>query len=242
MKALLLAAGLGTRLRPLTEHTPKCLVEIGGRPLLDYWLHDLRVAGVEKFLINTHHLAQQVQAFVSEHPLRDNIQLVHEPDLLGTARTIWTNRHFLGGSTTLVAHADNFCVCDWTDFFRAHRNRPMGTVLTMMVFRTDSPRDCGIVELDEQGVVVAFHEKIANPPGNLANGAVYLIEPELIQASHLFGSTTSDLSNEILPELVGQMFTWQNQDLHIDIGSERQLTRARKSAAIGVKVRGNTPE
>src|SRR5690606_30111542 len=65
-KALILAAGLGTRLRPLTEQTPKCLVPIAGRPLLDYWVQALEKAGVTEALINTHHLAEQVDAYVEK--------------------------------------------------------------------------------------------------------------------------------------------------------------------------------
>ncbi len=65
MKAFLLAAGLGTRLRPITDTTPKCLVEIAGRPLLDIWLDALAKAGVHEVLVNTHHLAAQVDAHVA---------------------------------------------------------------------------------------------------------------------------------------------------------------------------------
>jgi mannose-1-phosphate guanylyltransferase len=65
MKAFLLAAGLGTRLRPITDTTPKCLVEIGDRPLLDIWLDALAKAGVDEVLVNTHHLAAQVETYVA---------------------------------------------------------------------------------------------------------------------------------------------------------------------------------
>jgi len=64
MRALLLAAGIGSRLLPITATTPKCLVMINGRPLLDYWLELLFGAGVERILINTHWLAEQVEAYV----------------------------------------------------------------------------------------------------------------------------------------------------------------------------------
>ena len=63
MKALLLAAGLGTRLRPLTDRTPKCLVPVLGKPLLEYWLDMLLGGGIAEVLVNTHHLAEQVEAY-----------------------------------------------------------------------------------------------------------------------------------------------------------------------------------
>ena len=61
MRAILLAAGLGTRLRPITDKIPKCLVPINGKPLIDYWLEQLTKAGIEKFLINTHYLHEKVE-------------------------------------------------------------------------------------------------------------------------------------------------------------------------------------
>ena len=84
MRALLLAAGLGTRLRPITDHVPKCLVPIHGKPLLGYWLDMLLPNGVERVLVNTHYLPQAVQAFVAESAWRDSIEMVHEDELLGT--------------------------------------------------------------------------------------------------------------------------------------------------------------
>ena len=94
MKAILLAAGLGTRLRPITDTTPKCLVPIGSKPLLQIWLERLSEAGIGPFLINTHYLADQVKTFVEESAFRKKITLVHENHLLGTAGTLIENLDF----------------------------------------------------------------------------------------------------------------------------------------------------
>src|SRR5258707_15359828 len=88
MRALLLAAGLGSRLRPITATTPKCMVMINGRPLLDYWLELLFGAGVERVLINTHWLAEQVDAHVKASRWTSRIDLIHEGKLLGTGGTV----------------------------------------------------------------------------------------------------------------------------------------------------------
>ena len=87
-RALLLAAGLGTRLRPLTNHVPKCLVPIKGKPLLGYWLDLLLRAGIERVLVNTHYLPDPVRRFCAESPWANRIDLVHEESLAGTAGTI----------------------------------------------------------------------------------------------------------------------------------------------------------
>ena len=76
MKAILLAAGLGTRLKPLTNTIPKCLVPISGRPLLSYWLEKLANLGINEILINVHYLAEQVENYISQSPYRDKITIV----------------------------------------------------------------------------------------------------------------------------------------------------------------------
>jgi len=227
MKALLLAAGFGTRLRPLTNHTPKCMVEIGGSPLLDMWIESLAAAGVERFLVNTHHLSDVVRRHLESHPLRHRITVVHEETLLGTGGTLRANHAFCNEGTTLVAHADNVCVCDWKAFFKAHARRPAGTEMTMMTFKTPSPQSCGIVELDDRGVVMAFHEKQAEPPGDTANAAVYLFEPSVMERLVSASPPIDDVSTGLLPQMLGRMNTWFNNGLLIDIGTPETLERAR---------------
>jgi mannose-1-phosphate guanylyltransferase len=94
MKALLLAAGLGTRLRPITEKIPKCLVPINGVPLLDIWLEKLSNIGIEEFLINTHYLHQDVENFISKNKYKKKIKTTFEEKLLGTAGTLIKNKDF----------------------------------------------------------------------------------------------------------------------------------------------------
>jgi mannose-1-phosphate guanylyltransferase len=216
MKAVLLAGGYGTRLRPLTDHTPKCLVPIRGVPLLELWLKRLTQAGVSEFLVNTHYLAPQVNAFIAASPYAPRVQLVHEEELLGTAGTLRANRAFWEQENALmVVHADNLCECDLAAFMQAHANRPAHCLMTMMTFDTDQPRSCGIVELDAEGVVVRFHEKQENPPGRLANGAVYIFSRELLESL----TTEDDLSTQVLPHLMGRIYTWKNTQLLQDIGT-----------------------
>ena len=226
MRALLLASGLGTRLRPLTATTPKCLVPIHGQALMAIWLQRLAQAGIGPFLVNTHYLSEQVDAFVEASPYRKDISLVHERDLLGTAGTLVANLKFFGGSDGLLIHADNYCLADFSAFLQSHRNRPPECVLTMMTFRTDAPSSCGIVELDTRGVVVGFHEKGANPPGNLANGAVYILSAELLQqlGSDLHGVT--DFSTEVLNRFIGKIYSYETAATFLDIGTPENYAKA----------------
>jgi mannose-1-phosphate guanylyltransferase len=226
MKALLLAAGVGQRLRPITETVPKCLVPIHGKPLLDYWLELLFAEGVERVLINTHWLAEKVRDHVAASPWREAIDLVYEPELLGTGGTILANRAFFGDAPFLVAHADNLTDFDLRALAEAHARRPAGCVMTMLAFRTDDPSSCGILELDERNVVVGFHEKVANPPGDLANGAVYMIGPEVVARLVAMGKPIIDLSTEIIPGLIGKILAVEAARYHRDIGNPESLRRA----------------
>src|ERR671933_1076253 len=116
MKAFLLAAGLGTRLRPVTDTVPKCMVEVGGRPMLDIWLDALAKAGVDEVLVNTHHLPGVVEAHVAGRSGPPAVRLSHERVLLGSAGTLLANKDFVAGEDMfLVVYADNL-----TDFDLAH--------------------------------------------------------------------------------------------------------------------------
>jgi mannose-1-phosphate guanylyltransferase len=160
MRALLLSAGLGTRLRPLTETLPKCLAPIRGKPLLEIWLDRLSAAGIEEFLINTHYLNNQVEYFIAASRYKDRVTLVHEKKLLGTAGTLAANIDFFQNQDGMLIHADNYCLSDLREFQEAHNRRPKECVMTMMTFRTDTPESCGIVNLDEFNIVQQFQLKI----------------------------------------------------------------------------------
>ena len=230
MNALLLAAGLGTRLRPITDHVPKCMIEIAGRPLLDYWIEMLVNGGVERIVINTHYLPDVVSAHVAASRWAGQIKLVHEAELLGTGGTILRNAQSLADGAFLVAHADNFTLLDLAAFQRRHRERPPGSIVTMMTFDSDDPQSCGIVELDDAGRVVTFHEKVPNAPGILANGAVYIFEPECVEVLADLGREVIDLSTEVMPLLLGRIFTYHNAVYHRDIGTPESLEAARRDA------------
>lgn len=228
MRALLLAAGLGTRLRPLTDTVPKCLVPIKGEPLLGIWLERLTQAGIGPFLVNTHYLTAQVEAFIQVSPYRDQVTLVNELELCGTAGTLISNLGFFQGEGGLLIHADNYCLADFTAFQQAHLNRPQECVMTMMTFRTADPSSCGIVELDEHGVVIGFHEKVAKPPGNLANGAVYIFSKELLGKLGTDLQMVKDFSNEVLNRFVGHIYSYETSEVFLDVGTPESYLKANR--------------
>jgi mannose-1-phosphate guanylyltransferase len=229
IRALLLAAGFGTRLRPITLSTPKCLVAIGGLPLLERWLQSLEASGCSDALVNTHYLADQVHTFLAKRPKSTmNVQSTYEPELLGTAGTLLANQSFFEGSTGLLIHADNATDFNINELIDAHKHRPEGCLLTMLTFDTDNPQSCGIVEIDEQGVVQTFHEKVKNPPGNRANGAIYAFDSQFIQELNTMKTSVNDLSTQVIPKLVGRIATLHIRNQFLDIGTPDSLQKAQE--------------
>lgn len=226
MKALLLAAGFGTRLRPLTDTVPKCLVPIHGRPLLDIWLGHLTAAGCGPFLVNTHYLADQVDRFVAQSVHRSRVTMVNEPELLGTAATLRANLDFFDGEDGLLIHADNYCLADFAAFVDAHHRRPRNCLMSMMTFRTETPSSCGIVTLDSTNVVTRFEEKQLLPNGNLANGAVYILSAEMLEWLRRDGAEFTDFSTQVLPKLIGRILAYETHDTLIDVGTPRTYALA----------------
>jgi mannose-1-phosphate guanylyltransferase len=226
MKTILLAAGFGARLMPLTKDTPKCLVPIKGVPLLEIWLSRLVEFNLGPFLINTHYLSSQVELYIKGSKHNKKVTLANEPVLMGTAGTLIKNLDFFQGEDGLLIHSDNYCMADFNAFVDAHQNRPKECLLTMMTFRTNNPTSCGIVELNHQGVVTNFYEKVSNPPGNLANGAIYILSAELLEIIKKELSDAKDFSTEILNRLIGRIYTYETHELFMDIGTPETYKKA----------------
>ena len=100
--------------------------------------------------------------------------------------------------------------------------------MTMMTFRTDNPSSCGVVELNDRGVVVGFHEKIESPPGNLANGAVYILSNSCLKTLTTKFRSATDFSTEILPWFVGKIYSYETRETFLDIGTPETYLKAEK--------------
>lgn len=228
MRAILLSAGYGTRLLPLTRSTPKCLVDINGKPLLGYWLELLVNGGVDEILVNTHFLSEQVGEYVANSAYANRVTLVYEEVLLNTGGTILKNGDFFKGDGLMVIHADNLSNFNVSEFINTYSNRSKKIEITMMTFKSDDPESCGVVSLDEHGVVCGFHEKIKNPPGDICNGAVYIISKEVLKFLENMGKENIDFSIDVLPNFLGKINTFYNNIYHRDIGTLKSLEIARK--------------
>ena len=227
--AIVLAAGLGTRLRPLTDVVPKCLVPIAGRPLLDEWVDRLAKPGVTHARVNTHTFPEQVRAFVDRVNRSGRLKLTesYEPTLLGSAGTIAANADLADGANhVIIIYADNFSDVDLAAMLAFHKSH--GDPFTMLLFRAPNPKACGIAELDDEGRVVSFIEKPQEPKSNLANGGVYIVSASAYR--EIAAMQAFDLGFEVLPKFVGRMRGWAWNGYHLDVGTPEALTKARRDA------------
>ena len=201
MKAMLLAAGRGERLRPLTDTTPKCMFLFQGKPLLAHWLDKLRAFGVLEVVINVHHLAEAiVDYFGSGEQWGMHIQYSHEEKLLGTAGAVRKARDIFSGERFLTVYADTQSTCKLKDIVEYHVLH--GSTATMAVCLIDDPRSCGIVGFDSDGRIERFLEKPSTEEifSPYINAGIYVFEPEIFD--YISAAGECDFSRNVFPEMI----------------------------------------
>jgi mannose-1-phosphate guanylyltransferase len=217
VKAFLLAAGQGTRLRPLTNSLPKCLVPIAGVPLLGIWLNWCCRYGIDEVLINTHAHAGAVREYLAAnkpHGLR--ITVTHEPELLGSAGTIRHNREFLAEAQRFaILYADVLTNADFARMAAFHdRHRGLAT---LGVYHVAQPSSCGIVTTAANGLITEFIEKPRRPATDLAFSGLMIASPAVVD--EIPPKLPADLGFDLLPKLVSRMYAFPIADYLIDIGT-----------------------
>ena len=233
MKAFLLAAGKGTRLQPLTLHTPKCLVPICGKPLMDYWFDLFDIYGIDDILINTSHLAGKVREYVERNSRGFRVKLTYEKNLLGSGGTIKKNWDFVEGEEVFfIFYADNLTSINLSKMLEFHKGSDKD--FTIAVFRVINAKECGVVELVNNSTVVSFTEKPQKPVSDLVFAGIMLGTPRL----KIFfpDRDTFDLGYDVLPEIVGNTSGYVIEDYLLDIGDAAKLKQAEKDVRNGILI------
>jgi mannose-1-phosphate guanylyltransferase len=228
VKAFLLAAGVGSRLRPITDAVPKCMVPIGGQPMLDIWLDALDRAGVDEVLVNLHHLPEVVRRHLDARASSVEAPAVRtffEPELLGSAGTLAANRAWVDGEEMFLAcYADNLTDFDLGSLIKAHREH--GAIATLTVFHSERPSAGGVVELGAAGTVTGFAEKPAEPVSDLVNAGMYAFHPGVLD--EIDGPPPRDIGYDLLPRLVGRARAVPVEGYFRDIGTVDAYQRAQR--------------
>ena len=216
MKAFLLAAGEGTRLRPLTNSIPKCMVPIRQQPLLEIWLELCSVSGIDEVLINLHSHADAVREFVDKRDYGLSVQLFDEPQLLGSAGTIAANRRWVESEPCFwVFYTDVLTNMNLGKMLAFHRNAKAAA--TLGLYEVPNPSECGIAKLDDAHRICSFTEKPKQPEGNLAFSGVMIGTAEVFDV--IPSAVPSDLGFQVFPRLVGRMAGYVTDEYLKDIGT-----------------------
>jgi mannose-1-phosphate guanylyltransferase len=227
VQAMILAAGRGTRLGELGLRIPKVLVEIGGQPLLARQVTYLADAGVERIVINAHHLADQIGDFVARRSHPAPVDVSFEPELLGTAGGVRAALdRFDDASPIIVIYGDTILDVPLRSLVAGHVDAIADA--TIAVNWLEDTQGKGLVEVDEEGWIVSFTEKPAQPHPGLANAGVYVLEPELLELAP--EGQFCDFALDLFPHALGLGRRLRAQVIDVradDIGTLDALARAR---------------
>ncbi len=229
MKAMILAAGEGTRLRPLTLTEPKVLLPVSGVPLIEYTLRWLKHYGITEIAINLHHLAARVQSRLGDGA-SFGMRIVYslEESLLGTAGGVKKMASFFD-SPFAVIYGDVLTDLDLTAMYRFHQDRE--AMATVAIREMPNTWEVGVVEVDGEGRILGFTEK---PPrgsekSHLSSGGVYILEKQVLD--YVPEEGFCDFAYDVFPRLIElglPMYGYhlQNGDYLLDIGTAEKYKQA----------------
>jgi mannose-1-phosphate guanylyltransferase len=223
MKAFLLAGGHGTRLRPITDSIPKCLVPIRGRPLLDIWLNLCARSGITEVLINLHAHSQEIERHLQRKDSPVGVRLIHEEQLLGSAGTLAANRAWIGSDPAFwILYSDvltNMNLRRMSEFHRAHQG-----IATLGLYQVPDPSRCGVAVTDREGVIIGFEEKPQTPRSNWVFSGLMVAGPEIFDL--IPPCIPADIGFHLLPRLLGKTYGYPIADYLLDIGTVSNYRKA----------------
>lgn len=228
LRALILCAGLGTRLGSITKDVPKPMLPIGELPCVGYQLLKLQAIGVTEVLINTHKNHECFQDLQKIKALNIKVSLSHEPSLLGPIGTLKTHLEWLAKDNFWLLHGDNFFKDNLNEMLNEVNFSDHRVLGGMGTFRSFNPRSVGIVSVDRNGFFKGIHEKRSVPRGFRANSAIYYFRPNVRSFIATLPNEAISISSHLLPRLKRKLKVVSLDGFFIDIGTIKNLNRARQ--------------
>jgi D-glycero-alpha-D-manno-heptose 1-phosphate guanylyltransferase len=229
MTVLILAGGLGTRLRSLVPNRPKPMAQVKGKPFLEYQIDQLRSHGFKNLVLCVGHLAHDIQDYFGDGR-NWGVQIIYavEKELLGTAGAIKNAQNFIE-DTFLVLNGDTYLEVDFRELVACHRfwqqSADHRTIGTLAIVAVEDATSYGKIEVDAETRILSFAEKADTEPGWI-NGGVYVLEPGILDSIPT-GRTVS-AEKEIFPLVLQQdrhMFGYPVQGFFVDIGTPKGYHR-----------------
>jgi NDP-sugar pyrophosphorylase family protein len=228
MQAVILAGGKGTRLRPLTIHTPKPIMPLVGRPFLFYQLDLLRRADVHDVVLSLSYQPNKIKDIFGDGSHFDmHIEYTVEPQPLGTAGA-YKNAEGVIDSSTVVFNGDVLTDLDLNEVIRFHRERK--ALVTIVLTPVENPRAYGLVEIEADGRVLRFREKPTRDDEittNTINAGTYIIEPEVLQ--EIPSGESYSFEYDLFPKLLAKgaaVYGFVSKYYWIDIGTPQRYVQA----------------
>lgn len=235
MKVMLLIGGKGTRLRPLTFDIPKVMIDVEGKPFLEYQLAVLKKWGFKEFIFLVGYKAEIIQKhFGNGSKWGVKIKYAFEKELLGTAGAIKNAENLVKGTGAfLVLNGDSIHSFDFNEFVEYHKKK--GGLATMAICKLPDPSRSGLVKTDKEGNIVSFIEKGKGPPGlNEINAGVYVFEQDFLKLIPT-GRPVS-LENEIFPLIISKGFNGFIYDGYfIDVGTQESYAQFKEDVKTKMK-------
>ena len=226
MKALVLAAGRGSRLGNITENLPKPLVEVKNKPVIDYLIRKLIDLNVSEIFINMHYKHELLEKFILDSNYRTKITLIYEPKLLGTAGTLKSLIDELSTEDFIVMHADNYFQDDLKILKQKHLATNSDYLITLGTFLVLNPEKFGTFELTDDHDVIKFFEKKKDSPSKTANSAIYFMKPGIKEVVNTLNEYETDISLHVIPKLLGKIKAFELTGYFYDIGTPENLLLA----------------
>ena len=226
MKALVLAAGRGSRLGKITENLPKPLVEVKNKPVIDYLIRKLIDLNVSEIFINMHYKHELLEKFILESKYKTKITLIYEPKLLGTAGTLRSLIDELSTEDFIVIHADNYFQDDLKILKEKHLATDSDYLITLGTFLVLNPEKFGTFELTDDHDVIKFFEKQKDSPSKIANSAIYFMKPGIKEVVNTLNEYENDISLHVIPKLLGKIKAFELTGYFYDIGTPENLLLA----------------
>ena len=226
MKALVLAAGRGSRLGNITENLPKPLVEVKNKPVIEYLIRKLIDLNVSEIFINMHYKHELLEKFILDSNYRTKITLIYEPELLGTAGTLKSLIDVLSTEDFIVMHADNYFQDDLKILKQKHLATNSDYLITLGTFLVLNPEKFGTFELTDDHDVIKFFEKQKDSPSKIANSAIYFMKPGIKEVVNTLNEYENDISLHVIPKLLGKIKAFELTGYFYDIGTPENLLLA----------------